>query len=181
MNLNMADSAIFIARIKDTFPREEFAAKSLLVKEGALAKKLFYIETGGCRGWFTTGEGKEVTMNFGFEGSFVSSMETLLADEPSWYSVETLEPTVAYSIPISTFKELKATSREWQAAYGEYVEQRLLHYQQLFISRLKDNPATRYRALLAHHPEVIRRVPQHYIASFLGITAVSLSRIRNRK
>lgn len=176
----MLDSASFIARIQHTFTREELPARSLLVKEGALAKKLFYIEVGGCRAWFTTGEGKEVTMNFGFEGSFVSSMETLIAAEPSWYTVETLEPTVAYSIPLPEFRELKARSGEWQAAYCAYVEQRLLHYQQLFITRLKDKPATRYRALLARHPEIIQRVPQHYIASFLGITAVSLSRIRNR-
>lgn len=177
----MPDTAAFIARIKDSFTREELPAKSLLVKEGALAKKLFFIETGCCRCWFTTGAGKEVTMNFGFEGVFVSSMETIISAEPSWYSVETLEPTVAYSIPLSTFRELKATSSEFQAAYGHYIEKRLLHYQQLFISRIKDSPEKRYRALLAQHPEIIQRVPQHYIASFLGITAVSLSRIRNRK
>ena len=176
----MLDSATFIARIKATFTREELPMKRLLVKEGALAKKLFFIEAGGCRAWFTTGEGKEVTMNFGFEGSFVSSMESLISAEPSWYNVETLEPTVAYSIPLPEFRELKVNSGEWQDAYYTYVEQRLLHYQQLFITRLKDNPATRYRALLAQHPEIIQRVPQHYIASFLGITAVSLSRIRNR-
>lgn len=176
----MLDSATFIARIKDTFTREELPAKSLLVEEGALAKKLFFLDVGCCRCWFMTSEGKEVTMNFGFEGSFVSSMETLLSAEPSWYSVETLEPTVAYSISLREFRALKAASGEWQTAYQEYVASRLLHYQQLFITRLKDNPATRYRALLAQHPEIIQRVPQHYIASFLGITAVSLSRIRNR-
>lgn len=177
----MLDSASFIARIKATFTREELPTMSLLVKEGALAKKLFFIEAGGCRAWFTTGEGKEVTMNFGFEGNFVSSMESLIAAEPSWYNVETLEPTVAYSIPLPEFQELKASSGEWQAAYCAYVEQRLLRYQQLFITRLKDNPATRYRALLTQHPEIIQRVPQHYIASFLGITPVSLSRIRRRQ
>ena len=176
----MLDSATLLARMKDAFTREELPAKSLLVKEGALAKKLFFIEAGCCRCWFVTDEGKEVTMNFGFEGSFVSSMETLLSAQPSWYSVETLEPTVAYSIPLRKFQELKASSGEWQTAYGQYIESRLLHYQQLFIARLKDKPATRYRALLRQHPEIIQRVPQHYIASFLGITAVSLSRIRNR-
>lgn len=176
----MLDFAPFITRIKDTFTREELPAKSLLVKEGALAKKLFFIETGCCRCWFSTSEGKEVTMNFGFEGSFVSSMETLLAAQPSWYTVETLEPTVAYSILLQEFQELRATSGDWQTAYGQYVERRLLHYQQLFITRLKDNPEKRYRTLLNQHPEIFQRVPQHYIASFLGITAVSLSRIRNR-
>ena len=177
----MVDSAPFLNYIRDTFTREEFPAKSLLVKEGALAKKLFFIEAGCCRCWFDAGEGKEVTMNFGFEGGFVSSMETLIAQEPSWYSVETLEPTVAYSLSVSAFNELKASSSELQASYGQYVEQPLLYYQKLFVSRLKDSPAVRYRALLAQQPELIQRVPQHYIASFLGITPVSLSRIRHRR
>lgn len=177
----MLAPAELLAHIAADFSREEFPAKCLLVEQGQRAKKLFYIETGGCRGWFTTDAGKDVTINFGFEGSFVASMETLLAGEPSWYNVETLEPTVVYSIDHPEFEELKTRSSYWQAVYVGYIEQRLLYYQHLFIARIKDSPASRYRALLAQHPELIRRVPQHYLASFLGITAVSLSRIRGRK
>ncbi|OKS89630.1 hypothetical protein RG47T_5115 [Mucilaginibacter polytrichastri] len=153
----------------------------LLVKEGALAKKLFFIETGCCRCWFNADDGKEITMSFGFEGNFVSSMETIISNEPSWYSVGTLEPTVAYSLPLSEFKERKAKDADFRASYCALVESRLLHYQKLFVSRIKDSPEKRYKELLEHHPEIILRVPQHYIASFLGITSVSLSRIRNRK
>jgi CRP-like cAMP-binding protein len=177
----MLANAELLAHLAADFSREAFPAKCLLVEQGLRAKKLFYIEAGGCRGWFTTDEGKEVTINFGFEGSFVSSMETLLAGEPSWYNVETLELTVVYSISHPEFEELKTRSPYWRAVYVEYIEQRLLYYQHLFIARIKDSPASRYRALLAQHPEIIQRVPQHYIASFLGITAVSLSRIRRRK
>jgi CRP-like cAMP-binding protein len=177
----MSVSSAIIARIKETFTREEIAPKGLLVKEGALAKKIFLVDAGCCRCWFNTDDGKEVTMNFGFEGNFVSSMETIISNEPSWYSVEALEPMIVYSMPIEDFKTQKATSRELQDFYCEHVEGRLLHYQKLFVSRIKDNPEKRYRELLERQPEIIRRIPQHYIASFLGITSVSLSRIRNRK
>ena len=68
-----------------------------------------------------------------------------------------------------------------KAFYHDYVEKRLLFYQKLFVAHIKDSPEQRYRELLAQHPEIVLRVPQHYIASFLGITSVSLSRIRNRK
>lgn len=177
----MPDSAKFIEHIKNTFTREEIPSKSFLVKEGVVAKKLFFIETGCCRCWFNTDDGKEVTMNFGFDGIFVTSMETMISDEPSWYSVETLEPTIAYSISIREFKEIKTTTKEYQEIYCEYIEKRLLHYQELFVSRIRDKPEKRYHELVAQYPEIILRVPQHYIASFLGITSVSLSRIRNRK
>jgi CRP-like cAMP-binding protein len=58
---------------------------------------------------------------------------------------------------------------------------RLLKNQQVFFSYLKNTPQQRYEQLLAEHPEIIQRIPQHYIASYLGITSVSLSRIRNRR
>ena len=177
----MLDSLDFFNQVKNVFTREELPARSLLIKERTLPKKLFFIETGCCRCWFDSDDGKEITINFGFENMFVSSLETIISGELSWYSIETLEPTVAYSISISDFKAMKSTIPEVQAYYIEYVEKRLMAYQKLFVSRIKDSPEKRYRELITEYPEIIRRVPQHYIASFLGITSVSLSSIRNRK
>jgi hypothetical protein len=62
-----------------------------------------------------------------------------------------------------------------------HLFRRLLHVQKLFYSYLKNNPQQRYEELIEEHPHIIQRIPQHYIASYLGITAVSLSTIRNRR
>ena len=176
----MAGQIDIIQNIKRFFTREEFSAKTLLVKEGTLAKKLFYIEKGCCRAWFNN-DGKDVTYQFLFEGNFASSFETIISNDVSWYSVETLEPTVMYSVGIEDFRKRMDLHPHIKAFYHQYVEQRLLFYQKLFVAHIKDSPEQRYRELLAQHPEIVLRVPQHYIASFLGITSVSLSRIRNRK
>lgn len=61
------------------------------------------------------------------------------------------------------------------------VYQMMNRIQQLFLSRIKNTPQQRYEELLKEYPNIIQRVPQHYIASYLGITPVSLSRIRNRR
>ena len=176
----MAEQINIIGNIKNYFTREEFPPKTLLVKEGTLAKKLFYIEKGCCRAWFNN-DGKDVTYQFLFEGNFASSFETIISNEVSWYSVETLEPTVMYSVSIEDFRKRMELHPHIKAFYHQYVEKRLLFYQKLFVAHIKDSPEQRYRELLAQHPEIVLRVPQHYIASFLGITSVSLSRIRNRK
>lgn len=176
----MPESPAVIEGIKSIFSRQELAAKTLLVKEGTLAKKVFYIEQGCCRSWFND-DGKEVTFQFLFDSSFVSSFESIINNTLSWYSVETLEPTVVYSMPMEQFKQLKESDAQVKAVYYKYIEKRLVLYQQLFVSRIKDSPEKRYRDLLVEQPEIVRRIPQHYIASFLGITSVSLSRIRNRK
>jgi len=176
----MPEQINIIQNIKSNFTREEFPAKTLLVKEGTLAKKLFYIEKGCCRAWFNN-DGRDVTYQFLLEGNFASSFETIISNEVSWYSVETLEPTVMYSVDIEDFRKRMEQHPHIQAFYHRYVEKRLLFYQKLFVAHIKDSPEQRYRELLAQHPEIVLRVPQHYIASFLGITSVSLSRIRNRK
>jgi CRP-like cAMP-binding protein len=62
----------------------------------------------------------------------------------------------------------------------ENIYQRLEHYFALFLSRIRDTPQQRYLHLLREHPVIVQRIPQHFIASYLGITPVSLSRIRSR-
>lgn len=176
----MSIAADFVNRIKNAYTREEVPAKTLLVKEGTSPKDMFYIDQGCCRCWFNN-DGVEVTFHFLFESSFASAYETIISGEPSWFSIETLEPAVLYSVPMERFKAAQETNPVAKAAYVSYIEQRLISIQKQFVAHIKDSPEQRYKQLLAKHPEIIRRIPQHYIASFLGITSVSLSRIRNRK
>lgn len=176
----MPETTDFIDRIKNVYTREELPAKTMLIKEGAVAKKLFYIDQGCCRCWFNN-DGVEVTFQFLFEGSFASSFETMTSGDVSWYSIETLEPTVVYSVAVDRFKNARENNLLARSSYVHYIEQRLIYFHKLFVAHIKDSPEKRYKELLANHPEIIRRIPQHYIASFLGITSVSLSRIRNRK
>ena len=78
-------------------------------------------------------------------------------------------------------EQLHQSYPEIKDGFQDILFQRFRNYAQLFLSRIKDTPGERYEELLKNHPEIIKRVPQHYIASYLGITPISLSRIRNRK
>jgi len=69
---------------------------------------------------------------------------------------------------------------EYKEALNEIIFSRLTFYSRLFMSYIKNTPEERYKELLKTHPHIVKRIPQHYIASYLGITSVSLSRIRNR-
>src|ERR1700743_2204542 len=122
--LPMPSTPNLIERIKSNFTREDFPAKTLLVKEGTLAKKLFYIEKGCCRAWFDH-DGRDVTYQFLFEGNFASSFETLISNEASWYSVETLEPAILYSVSIEDFRKRLEQHPHIKAFYYQYVEKRL--------------------------------------------------------
>ena len=166
--------------LKPYLKQQEVAAKTMLLEEGKVAKKMFFIEKGCLRTWINN-NGKEITTQFFFEGDSVSSIESFRTNQPSLYSIESLEPCILYTISQKDFKDAIDNSPELRGAFEERLFKRLFHAQQLFYSYLKNNPQQRYEELIERYPHIVQRVPQHYIASYLGITSVSLSRIRNRR
>lgn len=169
-----------LSTILSDFEEEKFGAKELLIEEGKIARKFYYVEKGVTRGWLNN-DGKEVTFQFMFEGAFISSWESLFYSSPSLYNIETIEPVTVYSASLEEFRQKMEDNPYIKDFYYNNLQQRLLKYQKLFISRIKDTPEERYHQLFEESPEIIRRIPQHYIASYLGITSVSLSRIRSRR
>jgi len=162
------------------FKREEVAAKTLLLKEGDIAKKVYFIEKGCLRLSFNN-DGKDVTFQFFFEGEGISSAESFRYNQPSLYSIECLEASIVHSLNKADYFTIIENSPLIKQEIEEQTLRRLLYIEKLFLSRIKNSPEERYKELLEQYPEIIQRVPQHYIASFLGITSVSLSRIRNRR
>lgn len=141
---------------------------------------MFFIEKGCLRTWVNS-NGKEITTQFFFERDKVSSIESFSTSQPTLYSIESIEPCILQTLSQKDFQELLRHSPEVHEEMRVHLLKRLIQSQKLFFSFLKHTPQQRYEELLQKYPEIIQRVPQHYIASYLGITPVSLSRIRNRR
>lgn len=162
------------------FKQQEIPAKTTLLQEGQISRTMFFIEKGCLRTWVNN-EGKEITTQFFFEGDSVSSIESFRTNQPSLYSIESLEPCILQTISQKDFQNILENSPEIKNKLEEHLFKRLFQSQQLLYSFLKNNPKKRYEELIERHPHIIQRIPQHYIASYLGVTSVSLSRIRNRR
>lgn len=162
------------------FKQEEVPARTILLQEGKVSRKMYFIEKGCLRTWVNN-DGKEITTQFFFEGNSVSSIESFRTNQPSLYSIETIEPCVLQTITQKEFQMVVEQSPEIKKRFEEHLFKRLFQTQQLFFSYLKNSPQQRYEDLITQYPHIVQRVPQHYIASYLGITSVSLSRIRNRR
>lgn len=162
------------------FKKQQIPARTILLREGKISQKAFYIEKGCIRLWFNN-NGKEVTFQFFFEGEAVSSIESFNTNQPSLFNIETVEPCIIRAIAKKDFKQIVNNSPEISKDIQKHIFERLVFYQKLFLSRIKDNPQKRYEELIKTYPKILQRIPQHYIASYLGITPVSLSRIRNRR
>ncbi|HEY0743332.1 MAG TPA: Crp/Fnr family transcriptional regulator [Chryseosolibacter sp.] len=167
-------------KFRHFFKREQVPARTTLLNEGDISERMFYIEKGCIRLSFNK-DGKDITFQFFFEGEGVSSAESFRNNEPSLFSVETIEPCILHVLEKKDYHKMIESSTIIKEELEQQNFQRLMYYQKLFLSRIKTSPEERYKELLVQSPHILQRVPQHYIASFLGITSVSLSRIRNRK
>lgn len=152
--------------------------KTILLKEGEIAGQMYFINSGCIRSWLNK-EGREITLQFFFEEESVTALESFLNQTLSPIYIETVEACDVYVIKREDFLRSLDNERIRNWFYETAIKKLIIHGNRL-ISLLKNKPAERYRQLLVDHPNIIKRIPQHYVASYLGITSVSLSRIRNR-
>src|SRR5687767_3174093 len=141
------------------FTRDEVAAKTTLLREGEIAKKVYFIEKGCFRLSFNN-DGKNITFQFFFEGDAISSAESFHYNEPSLYSIESLEPSVVHSLRKTDYLKIIESSPLIKQDIDERTIQRLLYIEKLFLSRIKNKPEQRYKELLEQYPEILQRVPQ---------------------
>ncbi|MEP6749864.1 MAG: Crp/Fnr family transcriptional regulator [Bacteroidota bacterium] len=164
------------------FTRIAVPAKTILLNEGEISKKLFLIENGCIRVWFNN-NGKDMTFQFFFEYDTVASIDSFRKKIPSTVVIETIEPCVLWWIPKKDADRIINEISEIPALRNKFIDtvfQRTFDYMKHFFSFIKDTPAQRYLNLIEQKPQIIQRVPQHYIASYLGVSTVHLSRIKNK-
>lgn len=155
-------------------------ARTILLHEGDMAQHVYFIQSGCLRMWINH-NGNEITTQFFFEGKAIASMESLLSGQPSDFTLESIESSKLYIMPKEQFLQLIKEDQNFKDWFNSLLLDRFFYYSKHLLSYLKNKPQERYNDLLKKHPEILLRIPQHYIASYLGITSVSLSRIRNRK
>jgi len=164
------------------FKRIEMPAKTTLLNEGEVSKKMFLIEKGCIRVWFNN-NGKDITSQFFFEHETVGSIESFMKNIPSSANIETIEPSILWWIPKKDLNRIIEEIKEIPHLRDMFINkifERTFDYMKYFFSSIKDTPQQRYLNLLRERPEIIKRVPQHYIASYLGVSTVHLSRIKGK-
>ena len=153
---------------------------TILLSEGEKAAQLYMIIKGCLRTYFIRENGAEITSQFFIENQFVASFESAMTGTPSRVYIGAVEDS---TIGYITIKELERIINENASArehFGRYVMARLIYYMNQHASFILDSPEKRYIKLVKENPALVSRLPQQYIASYLGITPVSLSRIRSR-
>lgn len=180
LNLLINKIGVNSQQLESLIERIKIQPKTTLLSEDNVAKYIYFIEKGALRLWFNK-DGKDITFQFFFEGQAVASIESFFNKTPSLFSLESIEQAEVIAISKPNLEWLLGQYPTLKDELFHLLAARCQNYAHLFLSRIKDTPQERYIELLKNRPEIIQRVPQHYIASYLGITPISLSRIRNRK
>ncbi|TGL58407.1 Crp/Fnr family transcriptional regulator [Leptospira sarikeiensis] len=155
-------------------------AKTLLIRKGEFVKTIFFVKKGCLRIRFEEPK-RDITIAFFFENRVITSLHSYRGNyKESGLSLESIEPTELLLLSGEDAETIYRENEGVKDLLLEYTLERFDNYLNLFLSRIRDSPEKRYINLVKEHPDIATRIPQHYIASYLGITPVSLSRIRNR-
>lgn len=165
--------------IESAFSFRQVPRKFVLVRDGEIAKELYFINKGLMRLYYNK-EGEHITAFIFREHLFASSYESFLQQTPSIQLLETIEDCELLSITRERMDRLYERVPAINILTRKIAEQRFINSQMILASFLLDTPETRYRKFAERNRDLFLRVPHHMIASYLGITPVSLSRIRKR-
>ncbi|UTW63071.1 Crp/Fnr family transcriptional regulator [bacterium SCSIO 12741] len=150
----------------------------ILIREGEVHSSIYFIKKGALRSFYINDEGKDVTLWFGFEADVAASLSNVIELKPSVENIEFLEDSTILKIQRSVLFDLYHSNLEL-ANFGRHLaEIALIEMEQQILSTQFVDAKSRYKALIQKSPHVLQRVKLGHIASYLGISQVTLSRIR---
>lgn len=165
--------------LQDCFEKITIAKHEFLLTQGQVCRHLYFLEKGALRGFYNL-DGKEITHWFGFEKDFVTSFHSFITHEASVENIQLLEGCILWAISKETltnlFNQYHEIERLMRIAYEKYY----IRLEERFVNAQFKSASERYENLLQQTPHIIERVPLGYIASYLGISQETLSRIRSK-
>ncbi|MRG43769.1 cyclic nucleotide-binding domain-containing protein [Chitinophaga sp. SYP-B3965] len=150
---------------------------TLLVTEGQYSNHMYFLLSGTIREYYVK-DGKDITDWFAIEHEFTCAINSYFLKVPSEHYVETLQPCELILVKRKALAQLCAEFHEFETLSRMAITRIMLHLQRRIVSIQFETAAQRYVNLLKVLPDITQRAPLGHIASFLGITQETLSRIR---
>lgn len=156
-----------------------FKKGEIIVTEGQYLKESYFVVEGILR-QFKNVNGDEVTSNFYTDGEAIFFVGSHTDPQPCLFSLECLEDTSLSVVSFKVEKEMYTRFPRFEKMCRIKTEENLLKFQADFANYISSSPEQRYLRLQDTRPELIDRVPQYHLASYIGVKPESLSRIRKR-
>ena len=165
--------------LQDCLTQISLNKNEMLLTQGNVCRHLYFLETGALRGFYNL-DGKEITHWFGFEKDFVTSFHSFITGEPAVENIQLIEGCTLWAIGKETLTELFNHHHEIERLMRIAYEKYYIRLEERFVNAQFKTATERYEELIIQSPHIIERVPLGYIASYLGISQETLSRIRSK-
>ena len=169
-----------IERLENSALAVNVAANTTLMKAHLDSRYFYLVKTGLLRAVFITEEAKEYSKEFYWEQDIIFGMRAMLDSQPLPYSVISVEPCNLIRLPLKNYRDLVSTSAAWKDYHIQQVETHLLYKEIKEELLLLNSSEQKVQRVYQLFPDLVKRVPATLIASYLGLTPVSLSRIKKR-
>lgn len=176
--VNISDADLEI--IKTRLTPKKLRKKQYLLQEGDTCKFIAIVEKGALRSYTVDDKGTEHILQFALEEWTISDLYSFLTGEPATYNIDALEDSELLLISKSAHEELLNTLPKYETWIRLQVTGAYIAMQQRLTSVISLSLEERYAGFTANYPEIVQRVPQHMIASFMGLAPETLSRLRRR-
>ena len=160
---------------------KEIQKKEIILKQGEICRDVFFVVDGLLRVFFVDNEGEEKTFHFSFENTFSADYESFLKKIPSNYSIQALEDTTIVLMSSEMLHDGYKSLRNGERLGRLLTEEYFFIFNDKIQALYTQSPIQRYHNLIEKFPNILQRIPQHYIASYLNISSVHLSRLKNSK
>lgn len=164
-------------RVQAILQMKELKKKELLLRAGHICQHIYFIQKGILRCFYYRND-VEISSWFMHEGDVVISVESFFRQKVSYESIEALEDCELYYISYKGLQDIYRQFPEFNFIARVLTEKYYCLSEQRLYSIRMMRASERYEFLLEHHPEILLRVPAKHIASYLGITAEMLSKIK---
>ena len=150
---------------------------TLILKQGEVCKYIYFLKKGFARGFYYH-EGKEFTLWFGVENDIIASMYSFVSQKNSFESIEILEDSIVYCLEYNQLQKLYKQHIEINLIGRLFTEKYYIRLEERVMSLQFQTAHERYNQIIKTNPQLIQRASLGHIASYLGITQETLSRIR---
>lgn len=173
-------SDLTIKKLEESIDTFVLQKNQLLLRQNQICKHLYFVEKGILKQYYFLGD-KEIIDYFATENKIVSSISSLFGQKPSLKIIEALESSILLAIPYEKLESLFSTHPALERVGRLIATEAFMLMEERIFSLQFHSAKKRYDDLLKNNPEILRRVSLGDVASYLGITQVTLSRIRRQK
>lgn len=168
-----------ITHIKNNVPIQSYTKNEVIFREGQISQTIYFVLE-GCVRLFYNADGNEKTAFFYTEGKFICAGESYNFGVPAVENYQAIEDTTLMLFHKQTIDKLLALFPNFELIARFATEDELITCQKMIASFITKSPEERYLELLETNKDLFQRVHQQYIASFLGVSPETLSRIKKR-